>query len=258
MVSELEAALLEAELSLIDDEYYGERTEESEVDIDEMSSERDSSDRESELVVMHMARESRDLDTKEIVKKFKCTSCGCKKKDGLPCSDYFSEEDISQLQMAMAELEPDQLDLVIFSQINAHYCSGELAGHRTTAELEKQSSRINDYTVFFHKGKTICSKTFLFIHYIGMKKFHNLLKHYRANGVAPRRHGNVKQRPRHAAPLSEKEHAINYVKNIAEAHALPLPGRLPNSTILISCCFQLTLLKHQYTGSMLKLQGLSQ
>ena len=52
-----------------------------------------------------------------------------------------------------------------------------------------------------------------------MKKFRNLLKHYKANGVAPRRHGNVKRRPWHAAPLSEKEHAINYVKNIAEAHA---------------------------------------
>ena len=117
-----------------------------------MSSERDSSEIESELVVMHMAGESRDLDTKEveIVKKFKCTSCGCKKKDGLPCNDYFSEEDISQLRMAMAELEPDQLEVVILSQINAHHCSGELDGHRTKAQLEKQSSRINDYTIFFH------------------------------------------------------------------------------------------------------------
>jgi len=111
MASELEAASLEAKLSLIDDEYYGERTEESEVDIDKMSSERDSSESESEseLVVMHLTGESSDLDTKEveIVKKFKYTSCGCKKKDGLLCSDYFSEEDISQLRMAMAELEPD-------------------------------------------------------------------------------------------------------------------------------------------------------
>jgi len=43
----------------------------------------------------------------------------------------------------------------------------------------------------------------------------------------PRRHDNPKQRPWHAALLSDKEHVVNFVKNIAKAHTFPLPGRLP-------------------------------
>ena len=49
------------------------------------------------------------------------TTCGCTKKDGSPCSAYFSIQDLSQLRKQMSELESDQLDLVILSQIHAHH-----------------------------------------------------------------------------------------------------------------------------------------
>lgn len=222
---------LEAELSLLEEEYFGERNEEEDNENDSESS--DGSDRcvdENESETANVALEMRDLDKEEVeaIKQFKEASCQCTKKDGSPCSDYFSEDDLSKLRMGMAELETDQLDLVILSQLNAHHYSGELLGHRTEEELRQRTAkRVKDYTSFFYQNKSICMKTFLFIHYIGKKRFRNLLKHYKLNGIAPRRHGNIKRHPWHAADISDKERAVNFIKNVAEAHALPLPGRLP-------------------------------
>ena len=70
-------------------------------------------------------------------------------------------------------------------------------------------------------------KNVLFIHCIGKKRFRNLLKHYQLNGVTPRVHGNVKRRPWNAASFPDKERAVTFIKNFAEAHALPLPGQMP-------------------------------
>ena len=218
---------LEAELSLLDEEYFGNRDEVEEIDIDAQSNNEGDSESESDEDIVPVELRELDLEEEKIIKEFKSLSCGCNKKGGLPCSDYFSEEELSKLRMSMAELEKDQLDMVILSQISAHHYSGEIVGHRTEAELQNRGSRAKDYTVFFYQSKSICLKTFLFIHYIGKKRFRNLLKHYQVNGVVPRRHGNIKRKPWHAARLCEKEHVIDFVKNIAEAHALPLPGRLP-------------------------------
>ena len=40
-------------------------------------------------------------------------------------------------------------------------------------------------------------------------------------------HRNVKRRPWNAASFADKEKAVSFIKNFAEAHALPLPGRMP-------------------------------
>ena len=79
--------------------------------------------------------------------------------------------------------------------------------------------------IFYH-GHSICLKTFLFIHSIWKKRFRNLLKHYQLNGVSPRVHGNVKC-PWNAASFPDKKRAVTFIKNFAEAHTLPLPGRMP-------------------------------
>ena len=51
------------------------------------------------------------------------------------------------------------------------------------------------------------------------KRFRNFLKHYRLNGVSPRVHKNVKRRPWNAASFADKEKAVSFIKNFAEAHA---------------------------------------
>lgn len=99
----------------------------------------------------------------------------------------------------------------------------ELVGHRCKDAWE----RAREYTTFFYHGRLICLKTFLFIHSIGKKRFRNLLKRYQLNGVSPRVHENVKRRPWNAASFSDKERAVTFIKNFAEAHALPLPGQMP-------------------------------
>ena len=150
-----ETCELQAELSLIDEEYFGDRNEVEEEDIDIQSCDSES---ESENIVNVELREL-DQEEEAIIKEFKSSSCGCKKKGGLPCSSYFSEEELSKLRMSMAELDNDQLDMVILSQISAHHYSGELLGHRTEAELQERDTRAQDYTIFFYQSKSICLKT---------------------------------------------------------------------------------------------------
>ena len=57
--------------------------------------------------------------------------------------------------MSMAELEKDQLDLVILSQINAHQFSGQLAVHG------RKSVTVKEYTNFHYESHSICLMTFL-------------------------------------------------------------------------------------------------
>ena len=123
----------------------------------------------------------------------------------------------------MAELENDQLDLILLSKINAYHFSGRLAGHR--AEVQKDN-RVKEYTNFMYNSNEICLKSFLFLYGIGKKRFCSLIKHYQQNGVTARIHGNIKRLPWNASSLADKERATTFIKNLAEANAIPLPGRM--------------------------------
>ena len=70
----------------------------------------------------------RQLDKDEVksVQHFSRITCGCTKREGVPCSGYFTVEELSELRMQMAELENEQSDLVILSQINAHHFTGKI------------------------------------------------------------------------------------------------------------------------------------
>ena len=221
---------LETDLFLFEQEYFSARlndsgdseSDENDQNEDECTDDGDSQVSPTDLESMTDVRELDKNEIKEI-QQFNATTCGCTKKNGSPCSDYFTVEELSELRMQMSELENDHLDLVILSQIHAHHFTNELVGHRRIDTRE----RVREYTTFFYHGRSICLKTFLFIHSIGKKRFRNLLKHYQLNGVSPRVHGNVKRRPWNAASFPDKERAVTFIKNFAEAHALPLPGRMP-------------------------------
>ena len=168
---------LEAEFSLLEEEFFGERLEEKEAD----NSDTAGSDSDSvEGTELNIGMESCDVEELQAIQRFVDFTCGCSKKQGTPCSGYFDQKEYEDTRMSMAELENDQLDLVILSQINAHHFSGRLAGHRTETE---KSLRVKEYTNFLYKSHTICLKTFLFLHGIGKKRFCNLMKHYQLNGV---------------------------------------------------------------------------
>ena len=159
-----------------------------------------------------------------MVKGFSVATCKCLKKKGGPCSDYFSIEELADHRMQMAELESNTLDMITLGQINAHHFSEDIQGHRGNAS---EAERVKDYSVFYWHGHPICLTTFLFLHGIGKKRFRNLLKHYRKNGVSLRVHGNCRRKPWNAASLADKERAVKFITNYAEVHALLLPGRMP-------------------------------
>ena len=73
--------------------------------------------------------ESCDVKELQAIQWFVNFTCGCSKKQGTPCSGYFDQKEYVDARMSMAELENDQLDLVMLGQINAHHFSGRLAGH---------------------------------------------------------------------------------------------------------------------------------
>ena len=68
------------------------------------------------------------------VRQFSETTCGYSKKQGSRCSSYFTQVELAEIRMSLAELERDQLDLVVLAQINAHHYAEEVVGHRTEAE----------------------------------------------------------------------------------------------------------------------------
>ena len=256
---------LEADLAIVEQEYFSARHDDRDSESDnDGESDHDqgecTDDGDSSAANMDVVTELRELDKEETenVQQFNTTTCGCSKRNGSPCSDYFTVQDLSELRMQMSELESDQLDLVILSQIHAHHYTSELVGHRRKDERE----RVRDYTTFFCHGHSICLKTFLFIHSIGKKRFRNLLKHYQSNGVSPRVHGNVKRRPWNAASFRDKERAVSFIKNYAEAHALPLPGRLPKfydySIMLLPSDVSKASVHREYVNATKKLEEESQ
>ena len=216
------AASLSAEAyeeQLITEEYFSRR----EPSPEGSNSESEDSGSEDDHQAAAAFLEPRQLDVEEerLVNEFCEGTCKCQKKNGGPCSAHFSVSDVAEHRMRMAELEHDALDLVVLGQINAHQFHSGLEGHRATTERKK------DYNVFYFHSHSVCLQTFLFLHGIGKKRFRNLVKHYRLNGVAPRTHGNYKRKPWHAATFEEKEHVVKFITNYAETHALPLPGRMP-------------------------------
>lgn len=102
-----------------------------------------------------------DIEKVQAIQNFVDSTCGCSKKKGEPCSRYFDREQYEDARMSMAELENDQLDLIILSQIHAHHFPGRLVGHR--AETQK-NNRVKEYTNFVYKSHDICLKTFLFLY----------------------------------------------------------------------------------------------
>ena len=52
------------------------------------------------------------------------------------------------------------------------------------------------------------------------------MKHYQLNGVTVRTHGNVRRLPWNASTVHDKQRAVTFIKNFAEANSLPLPGRM--------------------------------
>ena len=104
---------LQAELSLVEEEYFEGRENHAEDESSGMSSDNDCDpDRRSPPNTWTTEIRELDKEEEENVRQFSETTCGCSKKQGSPCSSYFTQVELAEIRMSMAELERDQLDLV--------------------------------------------------------------------------------------------------------------------------------------------------
>lgn len=70
---------------------------------------------------------------------------------------------------------------------------------------------------------------YFFLHYLTIKRFKNIVKHFKENGLTSRHHkliGKASTNKNAIKPL-DIERIVTFIKNYANKVAIPLPGRLP-------------------------------
>ena len=169
--------------------------------------------RSGALLAVCEIEEARAVDDEEEkrVKEFVDRGCGC---DNGPnksqCSLLFPIEHYRSLRSTFAELNHDELDLIVMGHIMAHtFRSSLLQGHHSYVPAERRIT----YSQFFHQGHRVCQRTFLFIHTIGIKRFKGIKSSYLNTGPVPRVHGNRGRRPKHQLSLEQIKDVTQYVLN---------------------------------------------
>ena len=150
-----------------------------------------------------------DIEENELICAFVSSGCGCNKK----CSSQFTVEYVTSVRSCCTELTHSELDMAIMGQLAAFVNTGSQV---STAARHKEGERKKAYTSFFHQGKPICSRTFQFLHGIGIKRLKNLTTSVKENGLTPRVHGNTNRRPKHALSYTTTEFVVRFLFNYAE------------------------------------------
>jgi len=186
---------------------------------------RDTQARVSESLVLlqkggDVTIEPTDADRNEsrLVDTFMATGCGCKQN----CHSCLGHEAIERHRNSCAELTKPELDMAILGQLAALEHRDTTAGGLHKKEVQRQRNR----AVFYFQGK-VCRSAFLFLYGIGVKRFKNLQKHYDQHGLSARTHGNFGKTTHHATTMEDAQHALTFLFEYAEIHALLLPGRVP-------------------------------
>ena len=152
--------------------------------------------------------------------------CGCTLDHGCPCFQSFSAAYYTSYQADCASLSRTEMDMLLKGQIVSHIGDSNVTAnslhHRHFPQLRKLTSM-----VFYHRGKHICRKTYLFLHNIGTKRYKNLKISVQEDGVLPRKHGNHRRVPHHAFRLEETQAVVTFIMNYTEENGIHLPGRIP-------------------------------
>ena len=130
------------------------------------------------------------------------------------CSSQISHETFLAHRAQCAELQRDELDLVILSHIDAH---GSVQSECTEPHVHTERFVAH----FCLHAQQICRTIFPFLHGICKHRYENLINHYTSHGLAVCHHGNLKQ-----LPETIVEHIVTFILNFASAHALLLLGRV--------------------------------
>ena len=160
-----------------------------------------------------------------MVQKFLSDGCGCDLASG-SCSSTFSAESIESYRSQCSELSRAELDMAILGQLSA-FTNNSTSSVHSTKHRHPPTNRQRVYTHFFHGGRRVCKKMFLFLHIISEKRFRNLQESLKQNGITPRRHGNTRRLPANTVSFADTQRVVEFLGTYAETNAILLPGRVP-------------------------------
>ena len=165
-----------------------------------------------------------DEEERRNVDQFIQNSCGCTtgpKKS--PCSRLFGQDILMEYRGNCLQMSSAELDLVIMAQLSAFRTSVQCIP--PTYRGSKDNFR--PHTSFMFHGIKICQTMFLFLHTMSKQRFVTLCQHMDTHGIVARVHGNTKKTPPNTCSPSQINDVVQFIDNIADSHAMPLPGRLP-------------------------------
>ena len=173
----------------------------------------------------YLDRSHVDEEEQATVEGFMVKTCGCKLGPSkTPCSRQFSLDVVKNFRSDCLQLSRDQLDLAVTAQLSS------CRTHKDTIPPSYRGSIDNfrPHTSFSFRGIRICSDMFLLLHAMSDKRFKNICKHFDSEGLVERIHGNVRRLPSNTCTNVQIDDLVAFIDNVAQSHAMPLPGRMPN------------------------------
>ena len=95
--------------------------------------------------------------------------------------------------------------------------------HRIAVVLTTFALTLISYSVGFG-----CVSKCVFLHVMSKHRFVNICHHFDAHGLLERVHGNGQKRAHNMCTPDQLKNLVTFIDYIAQAHAIPLPGCLPN------------------------------
>ncbi len=170
-------------------------------------------------------RENQEREETVMVEKFLSDGCGCDLVNG-GCSSTFTVESVESYRRECSELTRVELDMALLGQLVAFTNCSTLTVH-TTKDRHRPENRQKLYRMFWHGGRRVCKRMFLFLHTISEKRIRNLQQSLGENGLAPRQHGNLRRMPSNTVSFVDTQRVVEFLRSYSEANAILLPGRIP-------------------------------
>ncbi len=95
--------------------------------------------------------------------------CGCLKYKGNNCALQFSVSELQESRLQCQQLSHGELDMHLLGQWMAF---GDISGNTSSEWRHSPTPRVRIQYSYHHRGKSVCLKTFLFVHANIAKSYH--------------------------------------------------------------------------------------
>ncbi|XP_070576723.1 uncharacterized protein [Ptychodera flava] len=180
-----------------------------------------------------------DLDRAAVRATFE-KGCGCKDE----CFGKLKLDVVFHHRLNMAEFTKDQRDILILAKLDENSYSGD-----TVRGGKRECQRF----IYKFDGVKVCEKVWRYCYYVGVTAFKNLKRHYKENGVIPRRHGLKGRKPVNTYTFEVIEDVVQFLIRYADEKGLPMPaaprGRDDHPPIYLPSCDTKAEVYDRYTES---------